>query len=82
MKTGRLILAVVITVILLIVVFQNIQTVTQFRMLFSIKSVGMGFPILILIVLGMVAGALYTLAIQSALSEKKEESQGEASDEF
>ncbi len=82
MKTGYLITAVVLTVILLIVAFQNIQTSASFVMFFSFKNMPMTFPVLFLSVLGMAAGSFYTLAVQSMLDKKQEEIQEEENSEF
>ena len=82
MKIRYLIGAVAITVGLLIIAFQNIQTNASFVMFFSFKSMPMTFPVLVLAVLGMVAGLLYTLAIQSMLSKKEKEIREEEEGEF
>jgi uncharacterized integral membrane protein len=82
MKTGYLISAVTITVLLLIIAFQNIQNSTSVEMLFSMRSVSLGFPILIIVVLGMAAGSLYTIAIQSILSKKQSEIREDEESEF
>ena len=82
MKIGYLIGAVAITVVLLIVAFQNIQTNASFVMFFSFKSMPMTFPVLVLTVFGMIAGSLYTLAIQSMLDKKQEEIREEEDSEF
>ena len=82
MKTGYLIMAVVITVLLLIIAFQNIQTNASFIMFFSFKNMPMTFPVLVLSILGMTAGSFYTLAILSAVGKRKEEIHEEESSEF
>ncbi|MFH0776602.1 MAG: hypothetical protein V1936_03260 [Patescibacteria group bacterium] len=77
-----LITALVITVVLLIIAFQNIQTSASFVMFFSFKSMPMTLPVMFISVLGIAAGALYTLAIQSAINKKQEELRDEANNEF
>ncbi len=70
MKTGYLIGAVVITVLLLTVSFHNLQTSVDFETLFGTKNASLGFSILILVVLGIAAGSLYTLAIRPMFDAK------------
>ena len=82
MKTGYLIGALVITVILLIIAFQNISTSASFVMFFQVENVSMTFPVLFLSALGMAAGSLYTIAIQSALNKKEEEVRESENSEF
>lgn len=82
MKVNYLIAAVAITVILLIIAFQNIRTNASFVMFFSFKNMSMTFPVLFITVFGMAAGSLYTLAIQSMLNKKKEEIREEEESEF
>lgn len=72
-KMHYLISAVAITVLILIIAFQNITTTASFVMLFSFKSIVLFFPIFFIAVLGIAAGSLYTLFIQSLL-EKKDDS--------
>lgn len=81
MKTGYLVGAVVITILLLIIAFLNIQNAASVETLFGTKSISLGFPILIIVVLGITAGSLYTLAIQSMLGKKQVETpEGEDSE--
>ena len=82
MKLGYLISALVISVVLLIIAFQNISTSSSFWMFLESKNMPMTFPVLVLSALGMVAGSLYTLAIQSALHKKEEERHEEETSEF
>lgn len=82
MKVGYLIGAVFMTVIILIISFQNFASNASFYMFFNIQNMPMTLPILILSVLGMVAGSLYTLFLQSAVAEKKEEQHEENEGEF
>jgi hypothetical protein len=82
MKTGYLIAAVVITVLLLIIAFQNIQTHASFIMFFSFKNMSMTFPVFMLSVLGMAAGAFYTLAILSMVDKRREDFRDEEGSEF
>jgi uncharacterized integral membrane protein len=81
MKTGYLISAVAITVLLLTVSFRNLQTSVDFETLFGTKSASLGFSILILVVLGIAAGSLYTLAIRPMFNAKPtEKSENESSE--
>ncbi len=82
MKTGYLISAVVITVILLIIASQNIQTTASFEMLVHLNNASLAPSILILSVLGMISGTLYTLAIQSMLNKRQEEIHESEESEF
>ena len=82
MKVNYLISATVITVILLIIAFQNIQTKASFEMLFHLNNVSMAPSILILSILGMTAGSFYTLAIKSMLNRKQEEILEEEENKF
>ncbi|MBU1089625.1 hypothetical protein KKF38_02425 [Patescibacteria group bacterium] len=82
MKIRYLVGAMAITLVLLIIAFQNIQTNASFVMFFSFKSMPMTFPVLVLTVFGMAAGSLYTLAIQSILNKKEKEIREEEGSEF
>ncbi|MFH0833968.1 MAG: hypothetical protein V2A63_01085 [Patescibacteria group bacterium] len=82
MKISYLISALVITVVLLIIAFQNIQTNAGFSMFFSFKSVTLAFPIMLVSSLGIAAGVLYTLAIQSAINKKAEDLRDELDSQF
>lgn len=82
MKTGYLISAVAITVLILIIAFQNIQNKVSIEMLFNMKNVSLALPILILVVLGIAAGSLYTLAIQSMINQKQTEMREDEESEF
>ncbi|MCF7836462.1 hypothetical protein K9N08_02030 [Candidatus Gracilibacteria bacterium] len=73
MKTGYLIGAVVITVLLLTVSFRNLQTSVDFETFFGTKNASLGFSILTLVSLGIAAGSLYTLAIRPMFSAKPTE---------
>lgn len=75
MKIGYLVGAVSMTVLILIIGFQNITANTPFWMFFEAKSMPMTFPILFLSVFGMIAGSLYTLFIQSVIKKKSDETQ-------
>ena len=82
MKIGYLISALVITVIILIIAFQNIQTTASFVIFFSFKSVPMTLPVMLISAMGLAAGALYTLAIQSAINKKAEELKEDLDSQF
>ncbi|MCF7845906.1 MAG: hypothetical protein K9L85_01585 [Candidatus Peribacteraceae bacterium] len=82
MKISYLVSALVITVVLLIIAFQNIRTTAAFVMFFSFKSVTMTIPVMLISVLGIAAGVLYTLAIQSAINKKAEELRDELDSQF
>jgi uncharacterized integral membrane protein len=82
MKTGYLVGAVVITVLLLTVSFRNLQTSVDFETLFGTKSASLGFSILILMVLGITAGSLYTLAVRPMFDAKPPEESENASSEL
>ena len=82
MKIGYLVTALVITVLLLIIAFQNIRTSASFVMFFSFKSVMMTVPVMIISALGIAAGVFYTLAIQSAINKKAEELREELDSQF
>lgn len=82
MKIGSLISAVAITMAILIVAFQNISVTTQFWMFFQAESVPMTLPIMFLAAAGMVAGALYTIFIQSVLAKRTEIEQEENEGDF
>ncbi len=71
-KTGFLVAAIILSVVLLIIAFQNVTTRSQFWMFFESKSMPMAFPALALSVVGMVVGALFTLYFQSLIGEKKD----------
>lgn len=81
MKFGYLIFAVVLTVAILIVAFQNIAVTTRFWLFFQAESIRLTLPIMFLSALGMIAGAFYTLFIQSVLAKRaeleREESEGD-----
>jgi len=82
MKLGYLITAITLSVVLLIIAFQNIQTHATFVMFFSFQNMQMTLPVLFLTFVGMVSGALYTLAIQSALSAKRDKKRKDEMGEF
>ncbi len=82
MKTHYLIAAIVLTVVLIIIAFQNIQTQAPFVIFFSFKSVRMTLPVLFLSSVGMAAGALYAIAIRSAIDKKMEDIRQEENAEF
>jgi len=71
-KTGFLVFALILSVVLLIIAFQNVTTKSQFWMFFESKSMPMAFPVLVISVVGMITGSLFTLYLQSLVGEKKE----------
>lgn len=73
MKIGYLVGAISLTVLILIIAFQNITMKSSFVMFFNIESTPMTFPILLISVISMIAGALYTMFLKSMIIEKKEE---------
>jgi len=74
--------AIIITVLLLIIAFQNIQNTARLQMLFALENVSLTFPIMLIAILGMVTGSLYTLAVQSAISAAAEEQREEEESDF
>ncbi|MFH0834334.1 MAG: hypothetical protein V2A63_03015 [Patescibacteria group bacterium] len=82
MKVGYLISALGITVVLLIIFFQNVQTAASFALFFGFKNVNLSFPLMLVAVLGITAGALYTLAIQSMINKRAEELRDELDSQF
>ena len=71
-KNIYLVMAIVLSVLLLIIAFQNISIKSQFWMFFNSKSMPMAFPVFVISLVGMVVGSLFTLFVQSVLSEKEE----------
>ncbi len=82
MKNLALIVAVSITVIILIIAFQNIRTISPFVMFFSFDSTPLTLPILFVSILGMVAGSLYTVFLRSAVKKSAEEDEDSSDDQF
>jgi len=82
MKVGYLLGAVAITVMIVIIAFQNITTSSSFVMFFNIDNTPMTMPIIFLTVMGMISGSLYTLFVQSALNQKSEERREEQEGNF
>jgi uncharacterized integral membrane protein len=77
MKNLTLIGAVGITVIILIIAFQNFASQAAVYMFFNLKSTPLTLPLLFMSILGMVAGSLYTIFIQSATKKEEKEENGE-----
>ncbi len=73
MKNIALIVAVAITVVILIIAFQNIRTMAPFVMFFNFESTPLTLPILFMSILGMISGALYTIFLRSAVKKSTEE---------
>jgi len=67
---------------LLIIAFQNVTTKSQFWMFFDSKNMSMAFPVIVISVVGMIIGSLFTLFFQSLLSEKDEIVQKEENSTF
>lgn len=82
MKISYLISAVIITIVILIIAFQNISIRTSFWMFFDVKNLPMTIPILFLSVFGMISGTLYTLFLQSVIAKKKEDDREESEGDF
>ena len=82
MKISYLIGAVTFTVLILIIAFQNITVRSSFVLFFSIENTSMTLPILFLSVVGMIAGALYTLFLKSIISEKEDQREENSDVEF
>lgn len=80
MKFGYLALALVITVVILIIAFQNIATMGMFSVFF--KSVNMSFtlPIFFVSALGMLAGVFYTVFFQKLFQDETPEDDDEDGD--
>ena len=82
MKISYLIGAVAVTIVILIIAFQNIAINTSFWMFFDVKNLPMTIPILFLSVFGVIAGALYTLFLQSVIAKKREDDREESEGDF
>ncbi len=82
MKTSYLVGALIITVLLLIIVFQNVNNSAAFALFFSFNNVTLAVPVVLISGLGIAAGALYTMAIQSAINKKTEEMHEDLNSQF
>ncbi|MFA6457828.1 MAG: hypothetical protein WCV72_00370 [Patescibacteria group bacterium] len=82
MKTSYLVGALIITVLLLIIVFQNINNSAAFALFFSFDNVVLAVPIILISGMSVAAGALYTLAIKSAIDKKTEEMHEDLNSQF
>lgn len=81
-KTKYLIGAVTTTVLIIIIAFQNISMSAQFWVLFQAKNASLLILIFMVAVLGMIAGALYTIFIQSMVQKKQQLDHDETESEF
>jgi uncharacterized integral membrane protein len=68
-----LITAVGITVVILIVAFQNIRTFASFIFFFGFQNKSLTLPILLIAILGMIAGALYANFLHGAVKNAAEQ---------
>ena len=82
MKIGYLISAITITVLILIITFQNVPTKANFAIFFGASNMSMAMPVILISILGGAAGVLYTLAIHSAINKKEVELHDELDNQF
>lgn len=76
MRNLSLISAVTITVVILIVAFQNIRTYASFIFFFGFDNKSLTLPLLLIAILGMIAGALYANYLRGAVKSVQEEDDG------
>jgi uncharacterized integral membrane protein len=81
-KTKYLIGAVAVTVLIIIIAFQNISSSAQFWILFQAKNASLLILIFLVAALGMLAGVMYTIFIQSMLDKKQALDHDEADSDF